>query len=168
MFSLEILHPGIWKYAKWLLWSCFCLFAFFFLNSELQSHKLSTNLNQVGLLSIVTLLEEQGRHTVPLFPLSGAHCFLWPADTLSDRSVRMSSTMGLQICSDVRSLLVFLLLCFAFVATVEGNSWAILALLKCVVLTIESARSVNAYFWIPGDLIDFFFVSRIQILHIFF
>lgn len=45
---------------------------FFFLNSELQKHKLSTNLNQVGLLSIVTLLEEQGRHTIPVFSLSYA------------------------------------------------------------------------------------------------
>lgn len=54
---------------------------------------------------------------------------------------------------------------FASLATLLGNSWEMLALSKCVKLNIESARSVNVYYWIPTDLIGFDSVSRVWTTH---
>ena len=52
-----------------------------------------------------------------------------------------------------------------FLATLLGNSWAMLALSKCVKWNIESIRSVNVYYQSPADLTRFDSVSRVRILH---
>lgn len=159
VFFPEILPPGIWKYAKWILWSCFSLFAFFFLLIVSYKNQAFHQSKTCQTASYCFLVGRAGQAHCS-YVLSQWYPVFFDLETSSDRSVRMafsgSSSMSFQICSDVRSLLVFLLFCFAFLATVEGASWAMLALSKCVMLTIETPRSVNVYFWIPEDLIELF------------
>lgn len=76
-----------------------------------------------------------------------------------------SSSVPFQICWNVSSLLGILQCSSASLATLLGNSWAMLALSKCVKWNIESIRSVNVYYQIPADLTGFDSISRVRILH---
>ena len=76
-----------------------------------------------------------------------------------------SSSVPFQICWNVSSLLGILQCSSASLATLLGNSWAMLVLSKWVKWNIESIRSVNVYYQIPADLTGFDSVSRVRILH---
>lgn len=71
MFSPEICHPGNWKYAKWLLWFCFCLLAFFFLIVSYKTqafHQPKTS----WIAFYCYLVGRAGQATIPVFSLSCA------------------------------------------------------------------------------------------------
>lgn len=143
-------------YIPWAFLWFFVLVFILFLITNYKKPKTFTRLfSESDPLLLFSTFEELGRLFVSLFSLVS-----FDPKTPSDRFVRMalsgSASMGLQICPDVRSLLMFLLVCFVFLATVEGNSWEMFSLSKCAIVTIESPWSVNVYYWIPEDLIDYF------------
>jgi hypothetical protein len=157
VFSPETFPPGTWKSTKYIPWAyfCFCFWFFFFffwlwlfLNNELQKTSFPPNFS-VRLASAVSLVW-RAKQASCIYVLSQWYSDSSDLETPSDRLLRMaltgSASMGIQICSDVKSLLTFLLFCFVFLATVEGNSWEMLGLSKCVMLAIESPWSVSVYY----------------------
>lgn len=149
VFSPEILSPRTWKSTMYIPWVFLWFFVLVFILSLITNYKnpktFTTLFSESDRLLLFSTFEELGRLFVSLFSLIS-----FDPKTPSDRYVRMavsgSASMGLQICSDVRSLLIFLLVCFVFLATVEGNSWEMFSLSKCAIVTIESPWSVNVYY----------------------